>query len=211
MRRLIILAFVYSQLLMKTKSIKIRSAICAILTIGATLCISSVPAEEALQIDKAYFGASGSWRDVTAFLRSQLKGEALSVDISQPFAGIGGDPSPGNPKHLLIDYRFNGVPFRLLLEEQYPVAFQVSLPSAEAAPPGKDPKSSAIMEQIKAKPVPISGALWQRWIQHVGKYGDRCLSWFTLVVSLIAVASAGAAMLQVRQIKRELRRIRNDG
>jgi len=166
---------------MKTKAIRIRTAICVVVSaIGAPLCVSSVPAEEALQIDKAYLGASGSWRDVTAFLRSQVTNDALAVDISQPFERIGGDPSPGKPKNLMIDYRFHGQSLRLLLEERYPVAFQISLPSAEAEPPGKDPKASAMLEEIKAAAVPIAGTQGVRAQQEPGKVSGSLLGTWEL-------------------------------
>jgi len=91
-----------------------------------------------------------AWRDVTPFLRQHLSGDALSVTIAQPFTEIGGDPASGKVKNLIVDYRLNGRAFRLWLEEQYPVAFTIQLPSPHAKAPGADSKVRAMLKNIFA-------------------------------------------------------------
>ena len=100
---------------MKKPAIQPRKASFSVLVVAVTLFVSSAFAKDGLQIDKAYCGATGSWRDVTAFLQHQLKGDTLSVDIAQPFEEFGGDPAFGRVKNLIIDYRLNGKHSRLLL------------------------------------------------------------------------------------------------
>ena len=60
----------------------------------------------------------------------------------------------GAGQKLVIDYRFKGEPFRLLLEEQYPIAFEIALPSAEALGPGADARAAAIMAEAPTHPAP---------------------------------------------------------
>ncbi len=133
---------------------------------AVTVFVSARSVQGALQIEKAYFGAEGSWRDITAFLRSQVKDGTLSVSLSQPFEEIGGDPAFGRGKHLLVDYRLDGKPCRVLLEEEYPVAFTITLPSPDAAPPGADARAAALVAEAAAKaevvPYPVPGAEQQR-------------------------------------------------
>ena len=124
----------------------------------ATLFVCDVFAGQGLQIDKAFCGAEGSWRDVTGFLQSHIESNTLSVEISQPFEEIGGDPAFGKVKQLLIDYRFGGKPFQLLLEEQFPTAFTITLPSTDAAPPGAGPRASEMMAKISAQAIVEKGA-----------------------------------------------------
>jgi hypothetical protein len=127
-------------------------AFCSVIIFASALFACSLFADQGLQIDKAFCGAEGSWRDVTAFVQSHIESNTLSVEISQPFEEIGGDPAFGKVKQLLIDYRFRGKPFRLLLEEQFPTAFTITLPSADAVPPGADPRASEMMAKISAQP-----------------------------------------------------------
>lgn len=86
-----------------------------------------------LQISKAKCGAESSWRDVTAYLQSKIKGNKLSVSISQPFREIGGDPIFGVRKRLIVDYKLEGKSRRLSLTEKYPVAFTIKIPRIEAS------------------------------------------------------------------------------
>ncbi len=122
----------------------------AILVVISALVANGLLAKDTLQIDRAFIGATDAWRDVTAFVRQHLSGNALSLTIAQPFTEIGGDPTPGKVKHLIVDYRLNGRAFRLLLEEQYPVAFTIQLPSPDAQAPGADSKARAMLENIHA-------------------------------------------------------------
>jgi len=180
------------------KPTAMKSRIGPVVIAAATLFVCNLSANAGLQIDKAYCGAAGSWRDVTAFLQRQLIGDALSVNVSQPFEAIGGDPAFGQVKNLLIDYHFNGKPFRLLLEEQYPIAFTITLPSSDALPPGADPRASAIMAEVSAHPAFDGRSLWQ--------YGDHYRDYLALCISLIAIICSSAALVQIRQIKRQLRK-----
>ncbi len=121
-----------------------------ILVIVSALVANGVVAKDTLQIDRAFIGATDAWRDVTAFLRQHQSGNTLSLTIAQPFTEIGGDPSPGKGKHLIADYHLNDRAFRLLLEEEYPVAFTIQLPSADAQAPGADSKARTMLENIFA-------------------------------------------------------------
>lgn len=121
-----------------------------ILVVASALLANGVLAKDTLQIDRAFIGATDAWRDVTAFLRQHLSGDALSVTIAQPFTEIGGDPSPGKGKHLIVDYRLNGRAFRLLLKEEYPVAFTIQLPSPDAQTPGADSNARAMLQNVFA-------------------------------------------------------------
>ncbi len=106
--------------------------------------------KDTLQIDRAFIGATDAWRDVTAFLRGHVSGDALSVTIAQPFTEIDGDPAPGKGKNLIVDYRLNGRAFRLCLAEEYPVAFTIKLPSPDARAPGADSKARAMLANTYA-------------------------------------------------------------
>src|SRR5512133_3294993 len=122
----------------------------ALLVVVSTLMANGLLAKDTLQIDRAFIGATDAWRDVTAFLRQHLSGDALSVTIEQPFTEIGGDPAPGKGKYLIVDYRLKNRAFRLLLEEKYPVAFTIQLPSPDAQAPGADSKARAMLENAFA-------------------------------------------------------------
>jgi hypothetical protein len=139
---------------MKTTSARSRLAAGSVLIVALALLVPCLVARDELQIDKAFIGAEGSWREVTALLQHQVKRGALSLTIAQPFEEIGGDPAWGQGKKLVIDYRFKGEPFRLLLEEQYPIAFEISLPSPEALRPGADARAAAIMAEAPTHPAP---------------------------------------------------------
>jgi hypothetical protein len=79
-----------------------------VLAVGDTSCSRPTSAartptsKDTLQIDRAFIGATDAWRDVTAFLRRHVSGDALSVTISQPFTEIGGDPASGKGKNLIL-------------------------------------------------------------------------------------------------------------
>jgi len=55
---------------------------------------------------------------------------------------------PGKVKTLIVDYRLNGQPYRLFLQEQYPVAFTVKIPSPEAEAPDMNPEATATMQNV---------------------------------------------------------------
>jgi len=122
----------------------------ALLVVVSALVANGLAAKDTLQVDRAFIGATDAWRDVTAFLRQHLSGDALSVTIAQPFTGIGGDPAFGKVKNLIVDYRLNGRAFRLWLVEKYPVAFTIELPSPDAKAPGADSEARAMLKNIFA-------------------------------------------------------------
>jgi len=167
------------------------------ITLAITCLILSVSANESLLIDRAYCGAEGSWRDIKGFLESKLKSGSLDVSLSQPFEQIGGDPAWGQVKHLLIDYHASGKPFRLLLKEEYPVAFAITLPSSEALPPGADPRASAILAEISGTPVLETKAPHQD--------PEHQMHYFAFYISILTLICACAALIQLRQIKKQLR------
>jgi hypothetical protein len=143
-----------------------------------------------LQIDQAYCGTEGSWRDVTPLLQHKLTSNILSATIEQPFDRIGGDPAPGQGKKLIIDYRYNGKSWRLLLKEQYPVAFRIDLPSTAAVAPGSDPLASAVMADIAAHPATPMVDL-----------AERRLVWIVYGLTLVALICAGIAWFRINGSK----------
>ncbi len=168
---------------MKTK---IQSIIAAVIVVFILL-VASVSAEAALRIEKAFCGAKDSWCDVTALLQSKVQGDTLSMKISQPYREIGGDPAPGQGKHLIIDYRLNGLSYQLALVEKYPVAFTIELPSSEAVAPGSDHQATALMEDAKSH---IRGG--HSWFRYIS-YG----------ITLISIIWAITATIQLQKIKRQ--------
>ena len=151
------------------------------------LLATSVSAKAELRIEKAFCGAKGSWCDVTAFLQSKVKGDTLSVKISQPYREIGGDPASGQVKNLIIDYRFNGDSFRLSLKEQYPVGFTVELPSSDAVAPGNDPLATALMKDAKSH---------QRG-------GHSLPNYLCYGITLVSITWANVTTIQLRKIKKQ--------
>jgi hypothetical protein len=152
------------------------------------LLATSVSAEAALKIEKAFCGANGSWCDVTAFLQSKVQGNRLSTKISQPYREIGGDPASGQVKHLIIDYRLSGASFRLALKEQYPVAFTVELPSSEAVAIGADPEATALMRDAKSH---IRGG--HSWLGYLG-----------YSITIVSIIWAVVVTIQLWKIKKQL-------
>ena len=172
------------------------------------LIVTKLSGAQGLRIEKAVCGAKDSWRDVTTVLQNHARGDTLSVNISQPFQEIGGDPAPGQPKKLMIDYRFNNASYRLSLEEQYPVAFTVTLPSADAVAPGSDPLPAG--ETVapgdgpgSRAPVPDIPANVATYVTSLTPGWSQGLSYFACVISLVALVGAVVALAQVRRIKRE--------
>jgi hypothetical protein len=165
-------------------------ALASVLALGS----SRARAADGLQIDKAVCGSGDSWRDVTAFLQGKVQGDTLSVDISQPFEEIGGDPAPSQAKKLLIDYHLKGEAYRLSLTEEYPVAFAIRLPSSEAVAPGTTPLPKATMA---APPVSVGEAPSR-------KTDDRALIFLAFGLSIFSTLCAVVALTRIRQLRREL-------
>jgi hypothetical protein len=71
-----------------------------------------------LEIVKATYGAQQKSKDVTNALRSQTKNFPLislgGLGYKQFF---GGDPAPGMPKTLTIQYTFDGQPAKIVFDE----------------------------------------------------------------------------------------------
>ena len=89
-------------------------------------------ATHSLRITHAVCGANNSWKDVTDVLQRMVQGDILAVDISQPFREFGGDPANGRVKTLVVEYTYDGEAGELTLQEQFPVAFHLRLPSPQS-------------------------------------------------------------------------------
>jgi hypothetical protein len=62
-----------------------------------------------LEIVKAEYGAGSTQRDVTEVLRKQVGDlPVLTLPAGTYNTSFGGDPAPGSPKQLKIQYRLNG-------------------------------------------------------------------------------------------------------
>jgi hypothetical protein len=62
-----------------------------------------------LEIVKAEYGSGSTQRDVTAILRKQIGDlPLLPLPAKDYNTSFGGDPVPGSPKQLKIQYRYNG-------------------------------------------------------------------------------------------------------
>jgi hypothetical protein len=177
-----------------------RRPLCSILVVAVLMLAVGVQANDTLQIDKAFVGAKDSWRDVTMFLQDQIEQGALSVSIAQPFSSIGGDPAPGRVKNLIVDYHLNGQQRRLWLEEKYPVAFEVKLPSPDAETPGANPQVTALMDNIASSA--------SRQSQPMSSHGSL-LIYATACLSVAALVCAGLALFQLAEIRRALNQSRN--
>lgn len=59
-----------------------------------------------LFIIRGYYGVQGRMANVTDLLRSNARGEGLSMFVSN--GAMGGDPAPGADKILIVIYRFDG-------------------------------------------------------------------------------------------------------
>ncbi len=64
-----------------------------------------------LEILKAEYGAGNQFKDVTAILQQHTRDLSLIVLPSGSYNAVfGGDPAPGVPKQLKVQYRINGKP-----------------------------------------------------------------------------------------------------
>ena len=61
-----------------------------------------------LKILQGFFGADGSWRDVTKMLQDSVSQDALQILWPQPYSVIGGDPAFGKIKTLVVTYQIDG-------------------------------------------------------------------------------------------------------
>ncbi len=71
-----------------------------------------------VEIIKAEYGSEANSKDVTAVLRQRLGDYPLIVLRSASYnAGFSGDPAPGKPKKLKIQYKINGKPGKVSFAE----------------------------------------------------------------------------------------------
>ena len=76
----------------------------------------NAPAQpESLTIKRAVYGSKDGEKDVTAILAGQVKNNALSLIVNN--GAFGGDPSPGKPKNLTVDYEVDGKPLTKTLPQ----------------------------------------------------------------------------------------------
>ncbi len=169
-----------------------------ILALFWTLLLPKLWAADTLEIDKAFIGANDSWRDVTQFMQDQIDNGALSVDIAQPFTQVGGDPAPGKVKNLIVDYRLNGRAYRLCLKEQFPTAFEVSIPSPEAETPGANPDVTLLMDNISSF---LNHAGPSRLLVQPARDNTFLVS-TAIAISLTALGVSIFALAQVRRIRK---------
>ena len=95
----------------------------------------SIPADrQRLQILKGFYGADGSWRDVTGILQKSIQNNSLKVSWKQPYTEIGGDPAFLQVKTLVVSYRLDGVEkLATFCEENPPVGLQATIPPTPAS------------------------------------------------------------------------------
>ena len=114
---------------------------------------NAIPSDhQRLQILQAFYGADGSWRDVTSILQKSVENNSLKVSWNQPYSEIGGDPAYGQVKTLIVSYRLDGVEkLATFREENFPVGLQAVIPtdnqgnssSIQPATTNTPPQSSA--------------------------------------------------------------------
>jgi beta-lactamase regulating signal transducer with metallopeptidase domain len=85
--------------------------------------------EPGLQILQAFWGADGSWCDVTNFVRHSVRDKVLKLSLQQPYTEFGGDPAYGRIKSLLVSYRIDGrARVGIFQDENPPIGLRVALP-----------------------------------------------------------------------------------
>lgn len=82
-----------------------------------------------LQILQAFWGADGSWNDVTDFVRHSVRDKVLKLSLQQPYTEFGGDPAYGKIKSLLVSYRIDGrARVGIFQDENPPIGLRVAIP-----------------------------------------------------------------------------------
>jgi hypothetical protein len=71
--------------------------------------------DDRLEILEASYGAGDRRRDVTSFVRSQVRGNSLQILVSN--AAMGGDPAENQRKHLRVIYLWQGLRYQLTAGE----------------------------------------------------------------------------------------------
>jgi hypothetical protein len=77
---------------------------------------------DGLRIIRAYYGVQGRTMDVTELVRSQVRGETVSILVAN--RSLGGDPAIGADKVLIVVYRFQGIESAAAVRE----GFMLTLP-----------------------------------------------------------------------------------
>jgi beta-lactamase regulating signal transducer with metallopeptidase domain len=102
-----------------------------------------------LKILQGFFGADGSWRDVTEVLRKSVKQDALEISWPQPYSVIGGDPAFGRIKTLIVSYQMDNKTRIATFQEEEDGIFlglkatiSMSTPPKEKSEAGPAPTSS---------------------------------------------------------------------
>jgi hypothetical protein len=86
-------------------------------TVLKLLAEAGLPKVE-LEITKAEYGSGGSQKDVTEILRKHVSdSQLISLPSNNYNELFGGDPAPGAPKQLKIQYKLNGKPAEAALTE----------------------------------------------------------------------------------------------
>jgi hypothetical protein len=75
-----------------------------------------------LRIIRAYYGVQGRTIDVTEFVRSQVRGDSVSILVAN--RTLGGDPAIRADKVLIVVYRFQGMESAAAVRE----GFMLTLP-----------------------------------------------------------------------------------
>ena len=75
-----------------------------------------------IEIVKAEYGAGGKWKDVTKTVQRAVSGLPLiALSSSKYNDAFGGDPAPGKPKVLKIEYRIDGKSGKATFAENTPI------------------------------------------------------------------------------------------
>ena len=91
----------------------------------------AIPSDhQRLQILQGFYGADGSWLDVTSLLQKSVENNSLKVSWEQPYTEIGGDPAYLQVKTLIVSYRLDGVEkLATFREENFPVGLKAVIPT----------------------------------------------------------------------------------
>ena len=79
-----------------------------------------------IEIVKAEYGEGSKVKDVTGIIRKQVVGvPSISLPVAEYNRVFGGDPAPGTPKKLKIQYRINGKAGEASFDENAPILLPV--------------------------------------------------------------------------------------
>jgi hypothetical protein len=79
-----------------------------------------------IEITRAEYGAGDKWKDVTEILRRHVGDfPVIALPSSSYNVGLGGDPLPGVPKQLKIQYRIHGKTGEVSLRENATIVLPV--------------------------------------------------------------------------------------